>query len=268
MTKVRVPSAAGLFYPDDARVLRATIDEMLQATRLVDGSPPQAMIQPHAGYQFSGPVAATGYRRLAHSRPSVGHVVVLGPNHTVALQSIAVTGATAWETPLGQIPIADELRAAVLDCRSVGRADQPHLNEHAIEVQLPFLQQILQPGWDLLPMVVGDTSPQSVAAVIDACWGPDTLIIVSSDLSHYHSYAEARRIDDVTIEEIATRSVNAISPRRACGAAPIRGLLASASAADLRVEVLDARNSGDTTGNRQRVVGYASIVFVNGPIDT
>lgn len=261
MNDVRRAVVAGLFYPDEPRDLRNTVDELLQAARLVKGTPPLAMIQPHAGYVYSGPVAATGYRRLHSTRPRVDHVVVLGPNHTVALDRIAVTTASAWDTPLGRIGITDSLRTALLENGAVEADDRPHLTEHAIEVQLPFLQRVLEPGWDLLPLVVGDVSPAAVAEVIDTCWGSGTLTIVSTDLSHYHSYSEARSIDELTVGAITTRSVDVINPRRACGAMPLRGLLVSPHTAGLETQVLDVRNSGDTAGDRRRVVGYVSVVF-------
>jgi len=261
VTAIRRSAAAGFFYPDDAHELRNEIERLLHEARLVDGVAPQAMIQPHAGFRFSGPVAATGYRRLRHTRPKVESVVVLGPSHTVALDSIAVSGADEWETPLGRIHVADEMRHEVVGLDLVHVADRPHLTEHAIEVQLPFLQQVLDSGWSLLPIVVGDCKPSTTARVIDACASPDTLILVSSDLSHYHSYAEARRIDEITIEEVVARTVTAIGPRQACGYAPMRGLLSAAMTRDLAIEVLDMRNSADTAGHGHRVVGYASIVF-------
>jgi AmmeMemoRadiSam system protein B len=261
MITLRRQSAAGLFYPDDPDELRRDVDRMVREARLVDGPPPKAMIQPHAGYVYSGPIAATGYRRLQHTRPAVQRVVILGPNHTVPLDSIAASSAEEWETPLGRIPVDAELRAALVGTHGVHVGDRPHLTEHAIEVQLPFLQRVLSPGWTFLPLVVGDCKRETTAAVIDACWTPDTLIVVSSDLSHYHSYAEARRIDDRTIEEIVTRSVGALGPRQACGYSPLRGLLVSAGAAGLTLEILDARNSGGTAGQDHRVVGYLSAVF-------
>ncbi len=261
MTTVRPPSAAGLFYPDEPHALRAEVDRLLREARSLDGCAPHAMIQPHAGYQFSGAVAATGYRLVRHTRPDVRRVVILGPNHTVPLDSIAVTAADEWETPLGTVPIDDVLRDVVAGLPVVETDDRPHATEHAIEVQLPFLQRVLDPGWTLLPMVVGDCKPAATAEVIDACADPETLVVVSSDLSHYHSYGEARRIDSITVEEIVARTVAAIGPRQACGYSPIRGLLTAQLVEQLRVDILDVRNSGDTAGPNHRVVGYASIAF-------
>ena len=262
MNGLRTPAVAGLFYPDEPRPLRAAVDRLLQGARLVRGGPPAAMIQPHAGYDYSGEVAATGYRRLGATRSQVDHVIVLGPNHTVPLRTIAVSAANEWLTPLGRVVISERLRDGVLDTEVVSADDGPHRLEHAIEVHLPVLQRVLEPGWELLPLIVGDVDPSDVAAALDACWGPNDLVIVSSDLSHYHSYAEARDIDEITVEAITTRSVQLINARRACGSAPMRGLLATTRLAAMSTEVLDVRNSGDTAGDRHRVVGYASIAFV------
>jgi AmmeMemoRadiSam system protein B len=188
-------------------------------------------------------------------------VVILGPNHTMPLTTIAVSGSDVWETPLGEVAVDGHLRDHIADAPLVTVDDRPHQREHAIEVQLPFLQRVLEPDWMVLPLVVGESAAASVATVIDRCWDPKTLIIVSSDLSHYHSYNEARRIDEITVQEIVVRSVSAIDGRRACGAYPIRGLLSSRHLTELDVQVLDVRNSGDTTDSHHRVVGYASIVF-------
>jgi AmmeMemoRadiSam system protein B len=250
-----------LFYPDESLELHNEVERMLREALPIRGNPPRAMIQPHAGYPYSGPVAATGYRLLREARPAVARVVILGPNHTMPYDAIAVSGSDTWETPLGEVAIDTHLRDHIDDAPLVTVDDRPHQREHAIEVQLPFLQRTLEPGWTLLPLVVGECSAGSVATVIDRCWDADTLIIVSSDLSHYHSYTEARRIDEITVEEIVVRSVSAIDGRRACGAYQIRGLLSSRHLTELDVEVLDVRNSGDTTDSHHRVVGYASIVF-------
>jgi AmmeMemoRadiSam system protein B len=261
MTTTRSAAVAGLFYPDDRRELHNEVERMLREARAVNGAAPQAMIQPHAGYPYSGPVAATGYLRLRRARPDVARVVLVGPNHTVPLAAMAVSAADEWLTPLGMVPVDAELREHVAAAPLVEVADRPHAREHALEVHLPFLQRVLSPGWTLLPVVVGDCPAESVATLIDRCWGEDTLVVVSSDLSHYHGYTEAVRIDEITVEEIVLRRVEAIDPRRACGCYPIRGLLASRHVSELAVEVLDVRNSGDTAGDHHQVVGYASIVF-------
>jgi len=261
MSRTRLASAAGLFYPDGRRDLQTEVDRLLHESRNTAGPPPRAMIQPHAGYRYSGTVAAFGYRRLANADPPPRRVVVLGPNHTVPLESIAVSPADRWETPLGPVDIDHELRAMARELPSVGIAERPHLTEHSIEVQVPFLQRVLSPGWTLLPFVVGTVGSATVAELIDRLAAPDTLILVSTDLSHYHAYAAARRIDEATVGEIVARTVNAIGPRQACGYSPLRGLLASELVAPLTIEVLDVRNSGDTAGDHHRVVGYTSIVF-------
>ncbi len=261
MSTTRLPSAAGLFYPEDRRELLAEVDRLLNESRTTAGPTPGAMIQPHAGYRYSGGVAAFGYRRLTNGEPPPERIVVLGPNHTVPLESIAVSPADQWETPLGTVDVDQDLRTAARELPVVEVAERPHLTEHSIEVQIPFLQRVLSPGWTLLPLVVGTVAAETTAALIDHLARPGTLIIVSTDLSHYHAYAAARRIDELTVGEIVARTVNAIGPRQACGYSPLRGLLTSELVAPLRAEVLDVRNSGDTAGDHHRVVGYASIVF-------
>jgi AmmeMemoRadiSam system protein B len=250
-----------LFYPDDRRTLETEVDRLLHESRNTAGAPPRAMVQPHAGYRYSGSVAAFGYRRLANAEPPPRRVVILGPNHTVPLESIAVSPADLWETPLGSVEVDPELRSVARELASVEIAERPHLTEHSIEVQIPFLQRVLSNGWTLLPLVVGTVAAETTAALIDHLADPETLVIVSTDLSHYHAYAAARRIDETTVVEIVARAANAIGPRQACGYSPLRGLLTSELIAPLRTEVLDVRNSGDTAGDRHQVVGYTSIVF-------
>ena len=261
MTSVRAPAVAGSFYFAAAGALADAVDRMLAAAHVPAGPAPAAMLQPHAGHVYSGPVAAAGYRRLADTRPGAGPVAVLCPNHTVACDRIAVSGADVWETPLGGVPVDDALRSAVLDLPGVVADDRPHLREHAVEVHLPFLQRLLDPGWALLPVVVGEVAPDAAAAVVDAVLDLGALLVVSSDLSHYLGYHDARRRDERTVRAILERDAASIGRHDACGSHPIRGYLASRSVRSLTAEVLNVRNSGDTAGPRREVVGYASIVW-------
>ena len=262
MTTLRAPAVAGLFYPDDPQDLKLEVDRLLREARPTHGATPRAMIQPHAGYRYSGPVAASGYRRLRDTATDVHRVVILGPNHTVPLDRIALSGADTWATPLGDVTIDTAERDRLVEGGAAVIDDAPHRLEHAIEVHLPFLLRALPSGWTLLPAVVGDVPAEVAATLVDRCWGEDTLVIVSSDLSHYHSYPEARRLDEATVSEIATRNYQAVGHRNACGSHPIRGLLAARATQPLEIEVLDVRNSGDIADSPHRVVGYASIVFV------
>jgi AmmeMemoRadiSam system protein B len=259
---IRPPAVAGTFYAADPAALAESVDGMLREAAPIRGAPPMAMIQPHAGHVYSGPIAAYGYRRLADSPGRPATVAVLGPNHTVPLETIALSGADTWETPLGEVAVDVPLRERLAGLTGVVVDDAPHRREHAVEVHLPFLQRVLDRGWTLLPAVVGEVEADTTAALVDALLAADTLVVVSSDLSHYLGYREARRRDERTVEAILARDVASVRRYDACGCHPIRGLLASRSLRSLTPEVLDLRNSGDTAGPRREVVGYASIVWV------
>lgn len=257
---VRAPAVAGMFYAADPRSLRRSIDESFaDAVRTRPGSAvPKAIIVPHAGYVYSGAVAASAFARVAPARGVVNRVVLLGPSHRVYVRGVAVSSAAAFETPLGTIAIDDELRDAALALPGVALDDAPHRDEHSLEVELPFLQTVLG-EFTLLPLAVGDATTDRVAAVLDAVWGgPETLIVISTDLSHYHPYDEARRIDGRTAASIVAADHRAVGDRDACGSRPLRGLLSVAAERGLTIEQLDLRNSGDTAGDRGRVVGYGA----------
>ncbi len=227
---------------------------------------PKALIVPHAGYVFSGRVAATAYARLLPWRDSIRRVVLLGPAHRVAVASMALSSAAAWASPLGAVTIDAVARDRVATMPGVVFDDRAHGPEHSLEVHLPFLQRVLAPGFTLLPIIVGPAAPDAVADVLDAVWGgPETLIVVSSDLSHYHSYAVARALDQATAAAIVDRRADGLDPYAACGAHPVRGLLEAAHRHDLQVELTDLRNSGDTAGDKDRVVGYGSFVLTRRP---
>jgi AmmeMemoRadiSam system protein B len=256
LVKVRRPAVAGLFYPDDPRELAATVDALLAATPSpVDTVAPKAIVVPHAGYVFSGPIAASAYARVMPARNTIRRVVLLGPSHRVALEGIARPSVDAFRTPLGDIPLAlDAVPGVVVN-------DRAHAREHSLEVQLPFLQRALE-TFTLLPLVVGACTPDAVAAVLDRVWGgPETLIVVSTDLSHYEDHASAARHDRATADAIVARDVGAIGPYDACGAFPLRGLLAAATVRAIDPVELDLRSSGDTAGPRDRVVGYGAFAL-------
>lgn len=223
---------------------------------------PKALIVPHAGYRFSGPIAASAYRHLVSRRKEITRVVLLGPSHRVALSGLGASSAEAFETPLGRVPVDRDATKLSLSLSQVSIDDEAHAEEHSLEVQLPFLQILLE-SFSLVPFSVGDASGEDVAGVLEALWGGDeTLIVVSSDLSHYLSYDEARARDADT-----TRAIEALQPDQldwesACGRVPARGLLLIAKAKKLAVHTLDVRNSGDTQGGRDRVVGYGAWAFV------
>jgi AmmeMemoRadiSam system protein B len=253
---VRAPAVAGLFYPSEAGILRAQLAQML-ADNPSPGPPPKALIAPHAGYVYSGPVAARAYNRMLACAGKIRQVVLLGPAHRVALRGLALPAADAFHTPLGDIALAQDAMARLKLLPQVARSDAAHRLEHSLEVHLPFLQ-ILFDNFTLVPLVVGWARANEVAEVLGALWGGDeTLIIVSSDLSHYHPYEIARRLDEDTARRIETYQIP-VTDEQACGAYPINGLLSVARTRQLRIERLDLRNSGDIAGDRRHVVGYGA----------
>jgi len=250
---VRPAAVAGLFYPGEAAALRALLQEQL-ADNPALGAAPKALIAPHAGYVYSGPVAARAYNLLV---PSVQRVVLLGPAHRVPLRGLALPTVAAFRTPLGDVPLDLQAMNSLKDLPQVLCSDEAHRQEHSLEVHLPFLQSRLG-GFTLVPLVVGWAPPEAVAEVVERLWGgPETLVVVSSDLSHYHPYVEAQRLDADT-----ARRIEAVQPplegEQACGAYPLNGLLQVARRRSMRIERLDLRNSGDTAGGRARVVGYGA----------
>jgi MEMO1 family protein len=259
--RVRPPAVAGTFYPDDADQLAHDVDAFVAASPY-NGKPPKAIVVPHAGYVYSGPLAGTGYATLAALSGTVERVLLLGPAHRVAVAGLAVPSVDAFITPLGPVEVDRDARETALACDGVIIDDVAHAPEHSLEVHLPFLQRALGTTFVVLPLVVGRAAAGTVAAVLDALWGgPETLIVVSSDLSHYEDYRSANAHDQRTAQAILTGDIDAIDPYDACGAYPVRGLLAAAARHRLGVELLDLRNSGDTAGSRDRVVGYGAFAL-------
>jgi AmmeMemoRadiSam system protein B/AmmeMemoRadiSam system protein A len=265
MAKIRSPAVAGMFYPGEQSVLAQDVEAMLDEANERPLGPgfPKALIVPHAGYIYSGPIAANAYALLKSARGIVRRVVLLGPCHRVAVRGLALPGADAFDTPLGRVPIDADAASLARSLPQVSDFPPTHAQEHSLEVQLPFLQSVLG-EFGLVPFVVGDASAQEVAEVIDLLWGgPETLIVISSDLSHYHPYDEARKMDRSTVDAILAMRTD-IDHEHACGATPVTGFLAAARRRGLQPELLDVRNSGDTAGGAGRVVGYASVAFWEG----
>lgn len=265
MVPLRPAAVAGMFYPAVARELAAEVDDMLGHSAGGELAPgfPKALIVPHAGYVYSGGVAAEAYDRLRPARGIVRRVVLLGPCHRVPVRGLALPDAAAFDTPLGRVPIEREAVESLAGLPQVVVSGAVHAEEHALEVQLPFLQRVLG-EFSLVPLAVGAATPAEVAEVIEKLWGgEETLIVVSSDLSHYHPYDEARAIDRATARAILDFSAD-IDHEQACGATPVAGLLLAARRHGLNVELLDLRNSGDTAGGRGRVVGYGSFALWDG----
>jgi AmmeMemoRadiSam system protein B/AmmeMemoRadiSam system protein A len=264
MGAIRPAAVAGQFYPGTAHELTTTVETLLgdAAARIdADAPTPKAVIAPHAGYVYSGAVAASAYARLKPAADTITRIVLIGPCHRVPVRGFAVSSADAFRTPLGDIAVDTDLRARALALDGVAVFDATHAQEHALEVHLPFLQRLF-PKAKVLPMVVGDATPDAVAAVLEALWGgPETLIVISSDLSHYLDYDTATAIDRKTCDAIEALDGAAIGRDQACGRVPVKGLLALAKRRGMAVETVDLRNSGDTAGPRGRVVGYGSWVF-------
>ena len=259
---VRPPAVAGRFYPNNPAKLRQMVENFLHEVKARAGSAPKAIIAPHAGYVYSGPVAASAYARLAPARETIKRVVLLGPSHFVAFDGLAATGAAAFSTPLGTVPVDT---AAIRDICSrlpqVRVRDEAHADEHALEVQLPFLQVVLA-DFKIVPLLVGEARDEEVAEVIKALWGGvETRLVISSDLSHYHDYRTAQQTDSGTARTIESLNGKKLRGDLACGCRPICGLLNAAKERGLRCRAVDLRNSGDTSGERDRVVGYGAFIF-------
>ena len=259
MPSVRPPAVAGMFYPADAIELAHDIRTFLAQAQPFNLTP-KALIVPHAGYIYSGAIAATAYASLREVSKQIRRVVLLGPTHRVAVRGLALPGADAFETPLGRIKLDKEAASAISHLPQVVVSAAVHAQEHSLEVQLPFLQSILT-DFTLLPLAVGMASADEVAEILESLWGgEDTLIVISSDLSHYLPYATAQRVDRETVKAILNLE-QPIAHDRACGGTPVSGLILAARHHHLTPHLLDLRNSGDTAGDRDRVVGYAALAF-------
>jgi AmmeMemoRadiSam system protein B len=259
--RVRQPAVAGTFYPGEAAALKRMTCGLLAAARQATVATPRAIIAPHAGYVYSGPVAAEAFATVRSLGATVRRALVIGPAHYASFRGIAAPAATAFATPLGEIPVEEEAVAGVEGLPQIVIDDAPHAPEHALEVELPFLQTIFG-ALPIIPLVVGRATGDEVAEVLARRWDEGTLLVVSSDLSHYHDYATANRIDAETAAAIEALDEHSIGGGGACGYLPIRGLLIEARRRGLAAQRLDLRNSGDTAGDRRSVVGYGAWVFV------
>lgn len=264
MTTVRAPAVAGTFYPAEPAVLSSTVDELLAVADGLhrDAVPPKAIIVPHAGYVYSGAIAANAFSRLRTARGTIQRVVLLGPVHRVPVRGLALPGVDAFETPLGTVPLDHDAMARVRGLPQITESAHAHALEHSLEVHLPFLQRVLG-DFTLVPFAVGDATREEVAEVLEALWGGDeTLIVVSSDLSHYLPYEAARKTDAQTASMLLDLRSD-IDHDHACGGTPVNGLMLAALRHKLNVQLLDLRNSGDTAGTKDRVVGYGSFAVLS-----
>jgi AmmeMemoRadiSam system protein B len=259
--RIRPAAVAGLFYPRDPVRLQTEVLELLGAVLTPSKVLPKALIAPHAGYVYSGRVAGAAFAKLRPSVQTIKRIVLMGPAHYVHLLGIAAPTVNAFETPLGQLPVDTETCSQLGRFEFVTRTDAPHMPEHSLEVELPFLQTILS-SFQVVPLVVGDAAPQEVAQLLRQLWGgPETLVVVSSDLSHYHSYETAQRLDLSTAEAIEQGEWASLGPSRACGWVAVAGLLIETRHRGLGAYRLALCNSGDTAGSRDRVVGYGAWMF-------
>lgn len=258
---IREAQVAGHFYPAEPAVLAEMVDTALKGAARPLVAVPKALIAPHAGYIYSGPIAGTAYAALGEATATITRVVLLGPAHRLAFRGIAAPSASGWRTPLGLVPIDWDVLSPLLTLPEVQVLDAAFEMEHGLEVHLPFLQRQLD-RFSLVPLIVGETSAEAVERVLERLWGgPETLVVISSDLSHYNPYDTACTTDGETCRMVETLQWESLEGRRACGFRAMAGLLRRARVLDLRATTLDYRNSGDTAGDRARVVGYGAFGF-------
>lgn len=259
--QVRQPAVAGMFYPAERNELAQMVEDYLEAAPAGDRPTPKAIIAPHAGYIYSGPVAASAYAPLRARADKIKRVILLGPAHRVPFYGLAASSARYFETPMGRVELDRAAHDQILQLPQVKVLDEAHAMEHSLEVQLPFLQSMFK-DFTLVPLVVGDADPQLVAEVLEMLWGgEETLIVISSDLSHFHDYDTARQLDSATSQAIEELAPERIRYEHACGRNPVNGLLALVKKLGLRAETVDLRSSGDTAGPRDRVVGYGAYLI-------
>ena len=259
MQAIRPAAVAGMFYPADPQQLAHEVQKFLHEAnpRALN---PKALIVPHAGYIYSGAIAASAYATLRGIAPRLRRVVILGPTHRVAVRGLALPDAEAFDTPLGRVPLDTDAMRTLAQLPQVVVSNEVHELEHSLEVQLPFLQSMLN-DFSLVPLAVGMATAEEVAEVLEATWGgAETLIVISSDLSHYLPYGAAQFVDGKTTQHILELH-QPVAHEEACGGTPISGLIVAARKHHLKPHLLDLRNSGDTAGSRDRVVGYAAFAF-------
>ncbi len=260
MSTIRKAAVAGTFYPRDAAELAAAVDEFMGGAK-GSGGTPKVIIAPHAGYIYSGEIAASAYAHLVGGGAPVRRVLLLGPAHHVPVRGLAASSAQAFATPLGDVPVDQAAVVEALALPQVQLWDEAHAPEHGLEVHLPFLQR-LYPQISIVPFVVGQASAEEVAELLDLLWGGrETAVVISSDLSHFHDYETAQRLDQATAQAIVRLDGAALQQESACGRNAIRGLLKTAKKRGMNGRLVDLRNSGDTAGSRGRVVGYGAFVF-------
>lgn len=257
---IRPPAVAGRFYPDRPDELRRMVAEFLCRTK-PQAATPKAVIAPHAGYIFSGPVAASAHAQFMPDRNVIRRIVLMGPSHHVMFDGLAASNAEFFATPLGLVPVDTDVIRELVALPRVAILDEAHTSEHSLEVQLPFLQIVLN-EFKIVPLLTGSISDEAVAEIIATLWdGAETRFVISSDLSHYYNYTRAQKLDSATSRAVEHLRPEQIMPEQACGRTPLCGLLRSAQQHGLHAHTVDLRNSGDIGGPRNEVVGYGAFVF-------
>lgn len=259
MENIRPPAVAGSFYPDQEQALRTTVEDFLEAADNFSLSP-KALVVPHAGFIYSGPIAAQAYKSLSQVSPLPKKVILLGPCHQVPVRCLALPQSKSFATPLGLVPIDEAACHTLSQLPFVEVNQQAHAYEHSLEVQLPFLQMTLA-EFSLIPLVVGRASADQICQALEAVIDKQSLIVVSTDLSHYLSYDSAKKIDQETVTAVLENNSEIVVGDRACGAYPLKGLMKFANKVGWKPELLDLRNSGDTAGDKTRVVGYGAFIY-------
>jgi AmmeMemoRadiSam system protein B len=256
----RQPAVAGTFYPASSQQLQQSVIQLLADAKTQEPAP-KAIIAPHAGLVYSGAIAASAYSRLIQNRKTITQVILIGPSHHIVFSGLAISQSNSYSTPLGEIAVDTTAVSKIARLDFVEYIEQAHLYEHCLEVQLPFLQTALD-SFTIVPIVAGNATPEQVSTVLKMLWnGPETLIVISSDLSHYHDYKTAQKKDQETSKHIVNLQYEALDYESACGRIPISGLLALAREKIFCVKPIDLRNSGDTAGDKNRVVGYGAYVI-------
>jgi AmmeMemoRadiSam system protein B len=264
--RIREAAVAGVFYPAEQTKLALMVDAYTLGAQLYAGPKAglKAVVGPHAGYKFSGMTAAIAYAPVRFVKHAITRVVLFSPAHRVYVKGVAATGADVFRMPMGDVPVDRAAVDLALEIPGVAINDEAHAPEHGVETHLPFLQSTLEhsPGWKLAPFLVGDAEPELVNAILEKLWGgPETLIVVSSDLSHFLPYDDARELDERTARAIVELNPEGLGENSACGKIPLQALLMQAKKRGLKAEQLDLRNSGDTAGSRDKVVGYGAFTF-------
>lgn len=263
MNKIRRSAVAGYFYPSNKEILIKQIKNFLENATLKFNYTPYALICPHAGYVYSGPIAGFSYKTLLPNKKNYKNIIILGPSHFEYVNGIAYISAEYFETPLGNAKVDLETLEKIKKLDFLVQNEDAHKKEHSIEVQIPFIQYIFQNDIPILPLAFGKISPEKIKILLETIWNPETLIIISSDLSHYYDYDTAKKLDKQTSDAILNLDSDAIQYEQACGRIGIQGLLMFAKEKNWKAYLLDLRNSGDTSGSKTQVVGYGAWSFTD-----